>query len=987
MKRSTANWPSGHSLAGEAIRSEDWTDHLLGPVVNWPRSLRYALDFSLDLSQPIGLFWGEEHLFFCNDAWLNLTGDGKDHSDSLGRPAREVFAGTWPLLEPRLRQVFTTGKTVVFEDQPFFLYEFDGAGDASGCRYTLRPVRTEDGSVGGVHLMVDLPERTQSGQRLDLLLEASEIGSWEWDAISNTVTWSEKLEAIFGMNPGEFDGSFESYLNAIHPDDQKPLLSAIQQARDRNAAFRIEHRCAPRNGKVTWLECRGRVLRNEDGRATGMIGTCMNITKRKLAEERLRESEEHFRLALEVTCLGTWRFDPATGQVHLDQRMCFIWGDNRSVIPLEEVVDRVHPTDRASVQQAVADALDPASNGKYSLDFRILWDDGTVHWISANGQVQFYGEGEERRAMSFFGTALDITERKQAELRNHFLARLNDALLPIDDPDALMDTTARLLGEYLEVDRCAYGEVEEDGEHFIVTGDYTRGDMLSMVGRWSFSSFGEEGRRLLYNNQVRVVEDISRLEHLSPAERQAYERQRIVATLTVPLHKDGRLVAGLTLHRRASRRWQPDEIELVKTVANRCWEALMRARLTRDLQAMNENLEQRVEERTAALLAYQEQLRSLAAQLSEAEERERQRLATELHDNLGQLLTMCKMRLDLLRRRPLPQEASTDASDLTKLMDEAIRYTRDLMSDLKPPPSLDQEDVSEVMQWLAQKNKEKYGLDVTVEDDGRPKPLSDEIQSILIQATRELLFNVVKHAGVREAQVVLKRRENFVEVCVTDKGKGFDLLKAQPKSAKDGGFGLFSIRERMHWLGGRLVVDSTPGAGTTATLYVPIQKIAVGVLKASQSQRERVQNQPSRAPGTTEIGQKIRVLLADDHRMVRTGLRKIIEEEEDLLVVAEASNGKEAIRLAHETSPDVVVMDVNMPDLNGIEATRAITAELPRVRVIGLSLHDQENVTQAMRDAGATAYLSKAEVYETLCATIRSEAKAIMAGETTNKES
>src|SRR5699024_9781231 len=99
-----------------------------------------------------------------------------------------------------------------------------------------------------------------------------------------------------------------------------------------------------------------------------------------------------------------------------------------------------------------------------------------------------------------------------------------------------------------------------------------------------------------------------------------------------------------------------------------------------------------------------------------------------------------------------------------------------------------------------------------------------------------------------------------------------------------------------------------------------------------------------------------------------------VNEQEDLTVIGEASNGKEAIKLAAETAPDIVVMDVNMPDMNGIEATQKIMSNDPNLRIIGLSLHNHGNVTESMLQAGASAYLSKNEAFETLCATIRSEA-------------
>lgn len=398
-----------------------------------------------------------------------------------------------------------------------------------------------------------------------------------------------------------------------------------------------------------------------------------------------------------------------------------------------------------------------------------------------------------------------------------------------------------------------------------------------------------------------------------------------------------------------------------------------RKRAQQRLQQINETLEERVEERTAALLAYQDQLRSLAFELSKAEERERQRLATDLHDNLGQMLAIAKMKLDLLQlqKNQLPDRAASDVTELAELMDDAIKYTRELMSDLKPPPSLDKEGLTEGIGWVADKMK-KHGLKVTVDDDGQPKPLTEEVRTTLRQCVRELLFNVVKHADVDKARIELSRKGDYVQVVVEDKGKGFSLKDEKPAPTEEGGFGLFNINERMDLLGGGLEVVSNPGEGTRMILQVPVEG-REGLDAPALSEEESSKYEPGPS-GESETKPKIKVLLVDDHKMMREGLRKLIEEEDDLTVIAEASDGKEGIKLARETSPDVIVMDVNMPGINGIEATREITGHAPDMRIIGLSLQEEESVARAMRNAGASAYLTKSEVFETLCATIRSEA-------------
>ncbi|MEX0745232.1 MAG: response regulator transcription factor [Phycisphaeraceae bacterium] len=115
----------------------------------------------------------------------------------------------------------------------------------------------------------------------------------------------------------------------------------------------------------------------------------------------------------------------------------------------------------------------------------------------------------------------------------------------------------------------------------------------------------------------------------------------------------------------------------------------------------------------------------------------------------------------------------------------------------------------------------------------------------------------------------------------------------------------------------------------------------------------------------------IRVLLADDHQIIRGSLAKLLQREPDIDVVAQAGDGHEAVALVREHQPDVVVMDITMPRLNGIEATRQVTSEFPSIRIIGLSIHQRADMADAMRGAGAEIYLTKGGPPKDLVAAVR----------------
>jgi CheY-like chemotaxis protein len=196
--------------------------------------------------------------------------------------------------------------------------------------------------------------------------------------------------------------------------------------------------------------------------------------------------------------------------------------------------------------------------------------------------------------------------------------------------------------------------------------------------------------------------------------------------------------------------------------------------------------------------------------------------------------------------------------------------------------------------------------------------------------------------------------DNIV-VTVSDQGRGFDsdiLLRSTSKL----GLGLLSIQERASYIGGRFEIESSPDKGSRLSLKLPLVSV-----KPDSPLRVMQTKQPdSTYKIARHIGKKgIRVLFADDHKVMRQGLIRLISGLPDIQFVGEAANGREAIELSRHLRPDVVVMDVSMPVMDGIEATRQIKAEMPGIRIIGLSMFEDEKTTVSMRDAGADAFVQK----------------------------
>jgi PAS domain S-box-containing protein len=234
------------------------------------------------------------------------------------------------------------------------------------------------------------------------------------------------------------------------------------------------------------------------------------------------------------------------------------------------------------------------------------------------------------------------------------------------------------------------------------------------------------------------------------------------------------------------------------------------ARITRDVTERKRASEE--------VLAYQERLRELAAQLSVSEERERRRIATRLHDDVGQTLAAIQINIDSLPPE-MAQGCAGVLGEIRHLTEQAVAHTRSLTFDLSPP-ILYEVGLDAAIEWLAAQMKQRYRLNVSFESHvPRPLGLEHEFASLLFQVIRELCMNIAKHAKATNARVALDRSGELLKIRLEDDGKGFDPAEVQRR--KEAGFGLFNIRERLAQAAGSIAIDSAPGKGTRIEISVP----------------------------------------------------------------------------------------------------------------------------------------------------------------------
>jgi len=359
-----------------------------------------------------------------------------------------------------------------------------------------------------------------------------------------------------------------------------------------------------------------------------------------------------------------------------------------------------------------------------------------------------------------------------------------------------------------------------------------------------------------------------------------------------------------------------------------------------------------LQDRTTELERRTTQLSQMAWDLTLAEHHAREQIAKTLHDGLQQFLAIVALNLDQHLKHD--KDVGAPPSDLLTTakaqLDEAIAAARSLNFELFPPV-LHRTGLPAALRWLANWAREKYKLHVHVSVDPRADSPRKDIRTLVFESVRELVFNAVKYS--RSQRVILDLAlDEADQLCVTveDKGAGFEPGRLDERATPgEMGWGLFRIRDRVTLLGGRFSIVSAPNRGTRVRLVVPRGANPSAVAAPTPS--------PVRADHAHTDALKI--LIVDDHTAVRSALREMLQKQPQLSVVGDASNGTEAIAYAFRLKPDVILMDVAMPHMDGIEATARIRAELPDVHILGLSMHPATETVHPIERAGAAGYFVK----------------------------
>lgn len=619
--------------------------------------------------------------------------------------------------------------------------------------------------------------------------------------------------------------------------------------------------------------------------------------------------------ALAQARIVTWFYDPADASLRTSPNADEIFGlvPGFSLRNPDHALQLLHPDDRLEHLTRVEQAHRHGSS--YLSRFRMVRPD--------NGEVLHVEEHGFAHRGVLSGIILDVTERTRLELRQQFLVQLDDAIRPLSEAPEIARTYASLLGEHLEVNRCAYAELEEDQDSFQLTEDWNRG-VESIVGRYTLRQFGIETLAL----RPYVVEDCEGDPRLSEV-LESYRMTNVRAVICVGLLKGGRLVAAMGVNQSRPRRWRQDEVELVNQVANRCWESLERARLLRAEQRANQ-----AKEYFLATLSHE--------------------MRTPLNAVLGWAQILAGGGLTGEENQSGLETIQRNVTSLTQLIEDLLDTARIESGKIRLEPSRAELGPLLAATFEALRPQAVARGVSLLADEGEPVLVWVDVHRL-----QQILINLVGN-GIKFTPAGGQVRVNYrvsgetVEIRVSDTGMGigpeflpsvFDRYRQSDSKYGGLGLGLAIVKELAELHGGSVRASSLgENQGATFTLTLPVCHLP-------ETARE------DRASRSNLSG--ITILAVDDDRDGREMLHRLLESNGARVLSAESVS--EALDILQGEKPDLLVSDITMPEQDGYDLIRKVRRhwsdlQLPALALTALARSDDRQRSLA---AGFQEHLSK----------------------------
>ena len=636
----------------------------------------------------------------------------------------------------------------------------------------------------------------ESEERYRSLVKQSSDGVYIFDPeTARILEANDQFTKLLGYSEDEIPGL--SLYDIVISRKEMIDASIRKVLRDGTYIYGLRH-YRHKNGSVIDVEISGTLIHY--GEAQVVMVNLRNVTERRKAEEKLRNQAKQLKEQAELLDIA----EDAIIVLDMEDRIVF-WNAGA-----EERYGWTKDEVKNQVSYAVLHTVfpEPLIDIKAKLAIVGRWEGELVQKKRSGEEIVVESRlalrrDQKNRPVAIMEINNDITERKQTQIALQRSKEELEARVAARTAE-LQDANDRLIVELNRRKRIE-DMLRKGAER------YRNLFVNSPLGIYRVNA---EGRILMGNPTLIRMLGYSSFDELVSVggKRRDYEPSYLRKKIKDRLEKEGR-VRGFETKWRKRDKTSIFVRENAKAVRSPDGTLLYYEGTVEDITE-----QKKAEEK---IKSYQKQLRSLASDLSLAEERERRRIATMLHDHIGQILAISKIKLGALAQLIGNDESMNQLKEVRNHIEQAIQYTRSLTFELSPPILYDL-GLEAALEWLAEQVREHQRINCMFEADAYPKPVSDEIRIVLFSAVRELLMNVTKHAQANVAKITIRRVNDSITVHVADNGIGFVPSKMSFYRDENKGFGLFSIRERLRHLSGQMEVRSGRGRGTRVILTAPL---------------------------------------------------------------------------------------------------------------------------------------------------------------------
>jgi len=640
----------------------------------------------------------------------------------------------------------------------------------------------------------------ESEQRLRLATEAAQLGIWHWYPNGDRSTWdNDRMFEIFGRT--REDGAFsetEFRKSIVHPEDAATLNRALTATLETGIRLVTQGRIRRKDGEWRWVEITGQLERHPDGSPVCIQGTVLDITERMQAEQILRQQRRRFDLVADAANVGFWFCDLPFDRLTWDNRVKeHFWLPPDADVTIDTFYERIHPDDRERTRQAIAESNE--HDLPYDVEYRTVAPDGREKWVRALGRTFYDRQGRPR---SFDGLTLDITERKKAGDRERQITA--EAVAANAKFRAVFEQTTVFAGIMTND-----GVMIDANKLCLEACGFLAKDVLGRLfwecGWWRDFPKSQEKIRAATPLAAQGI-PYREVLHYSWADG----TERLVEFALYPIvDHEGKVIF---LH--------PTGVDITELKhAEERYRTLAES-LNAEVRARTSELEQRNTE----VVLQSDLLRDLSSRLLQTQDEERRRIARELHDSAGQILTALGISLSQLARE-VPQgvpEFARTADDCQRLVQDLSREIR-TTSYLLHPPLLDEIGLPEALRWYIEGLSERSGLDISLNVPGDFGRLPRQMELAMFRLVQECLTNIHRHSGSKTAFIRMARNGETVSLEVQDEGRGIPADKLARIQAQGSGVGIRGMRERVRQFDGTMNIDSN-GSGTTISFRFPVSK-------------------------------------------------------------------------------------------------------------------------------------------------------------------